>query len=86
LRLGAALPSDCPKLGGPSLVFPPLVDSNSTRTESYVAIRPDPEAKARSTLQKATVHSGYRQIIRPSQDMEAGLKMLLCTKGMPGVS
>jgi len=41
---------------GPGLVFPSLVDSNYTRTESCVAIRPDPELRARSGLRRATIH------------------------------
>jgi hypothetical protein len=53
-----------------------LGDSNSTRTESCVAIRPDPEPEARSTTGKATDRNGYRQITRLSWDMEEGLKIL----------
>jgi len=56
-----------------------LVDSNSTRTESYVAIRPDPEGP----------HAGRcprLRITHPDLGMGAGLKMLdaLPGSGMAG--
>jgi CheY-like chemotaxis protein len=54
-----------------------LVDSNSTRTESCVVTRSDPEAQARSTPPKAKDHNGCQQIIRPSREMGAGLKILV---------
>ena len=54
-----------------------LVDTNSTRTESGVAIRLDPDARARSAPWKATDYNGNRQVIRPSPAMEAGLKILV---------
>ena len=59
----------------PSPVCPSLGDSNSTRTESCVAIRPDPEPQARSTPGKGTHRNGYRQIPHPSGDTEEGLKI-----------
>ena len=52
-----------------------LVDSNSTRTESYVAIRPDPEARMQVDAPKAADRNGCQQIIRPSRGMQAGLKI-----------
>ena len=52
------------------------VDSNSTRTESCVAMGPDPEARMQVDALKAADHSGYQQIIRPSRGMQAGLKTL----------
>jgi len=63
-----------------------LVDSNSSRTESCVAIRPNPEAPSQVDATKATDHSGYQRIIRSSLEMGAGLKMLLCKQGMSCVS
>ncbi len=68
----------------PPQVIP--VDSNSTRTESSVAIRPDPIARVPVDVPKAADHNGYQQITRPSREMEAGLKMLLCPQGMSCVS
>jgi len=53
------------------------VDSNSTRTESCVAIRPDPKARLQVGALKAANHSGYQQTIRPSREMGAGLKILV---------
>jgi hypothetical protein len=58
----------------PPQVIP--VDSNSTRTESSVAIRPDPIARVPVDVPKAADHNGYQQITRPSREMEAGLKIL----------
>jgi hypothetical protein len=58
-------------------VLTALVDSNSTRTESCVAIRPDPEAQTRVDAPKATDRNGYQQIIRPSRGKGAGLKILV---------
>ena len=49
-------------------------DSNSTRTESYVAIRPDPEGPMQVDSPKAAGHNGCQQIICPSREMRAGLK------------
>ncbi len=54
-----------------------VVDSNSTRTESCVNIRPDPAAPSRVDAPKAADYSGYRQIMRPSRGMRAGLKILV---------
>jgi hypothetical protein len=54
-----------------------VVDSNSTRTESCVNIRPDPAAPSRVDAPKAADDSGYRQIMRPSRGMRAGLKILV---------
>jgi len=59
----------------PPQVIP--VDSNSTRTESSVAIRPDPIARVPVDVPKAADHNGYQQITRPSREMEAGLKILV---------
>ena len=53
------------------------VDSDSTRTESCVAIRPDPEAQTGSTPPKAVDRNGYQQISRPRRGMWAGLKILV---------
>ena len=54
-----------------------VVDSNSTRTESYVAIRPDPEARMQVDAPKAVDHNGCRQIIHLKRGMRAGLKILV---------
>ena len=54
----------------------PLADSNSIRTESSVAIRPDPDVPAAPMASKTTVHNGYRLITRPSREKGAGLKIL----------
>jgi hypothetical protein len=59
------------------------VDSNSTRTESYVAIRPDPEARMRVDAPKAVYHNGCQQIIHPRWGMRAGLK-ILCPVALQG--
>ena len=60
------------------------VDSNSTRTESCVAMGPDPEAQMQVDAPKAADHSGYQQIIRPSWGMQAGLKILCPTSAGGG--
>ena len=54
-----------------------VVDSNSTRTESYVAIRPDPEAPSMVDVPKAADHNGYQQIMGPGLALRAGLKILV---------
>ena len=54
-----------------------LVDSNSTRTESCVAIRPDREAQTRVGAPKASDNNEHLQIIRPSREMGAGVKILV---------
>jgi len=59
------------------------VDSNSTRTESCVAMGPDPEAQMQVDAPKAADHSGYQQIICPSWGMQAGLK-ILCPISLQG--
>jgi len=51
-----------------------VVDSNSTRTESCIAIRPDPKAQIKVSALKATDHNGWQQMIRPCRGMKAGLK------------
>jgi len=53
-----------------------IVDSSSTRTESCVAIRPDPRAQMPIDAPKAAGHNGCQQVIRPSRVMGAGLKIL----------
>lgn len=50
-------------------------DANATRTESSVAIRPDPDARAALTASKTTVPNGYRLITRPSRGKRAGLRI-----------
>ena len=55
--------------------MPPLRDSNSTRTELSVAIRPEPEARAGSAAPKATVHNECRPLNRLSLKKGAGLKI-----------
>jgi len=62
------------RLYGSTPVRTGLVDSNSTRTESYVAIRPDPEARIQVDAPKTVDHNGCQQINRPSRGMRAGLK------------
>ena len=42
----------------------PVVDSNSTRTESSVVIRLVLDAQGQIDKPKAADHNGYRQIIR----------------------
>src|SRR5712664_3648760 len=54
-----------------------LVDSNSTRTESYVAIRPDRKDRTQVDATKAPDHNGCQRITRPSRGMRAGLKILV---------
>ena len=53
-----------------------LVDSNPTRTESCAAIRRDPGAQMQADAQKAPDHNVYDQIIRPSLEKGAGLKIV----------
>ena len=51
-------------------------DSNSTRTESCVAIYGIPGAQTWLDAPKAMNCNGYHQIIHPSWGMRAGLKIL----------
>lgn len=60
-----------------------LHTANSTRTESYVAIRPDPELECRSMPRKAVDHDGCPEIIRPGREMQAGLKVVRSFRGGP---
>jgi hypothetical protein len=75
------LHSGCPALATRFHDFEPvrtaLVDSNSTRTESCVAIRPDLNAQIQVDAPEAADHNGHPQIIRPSRGMRAGLKILV---------
>ena len=68
------------------LVRTAQVDSNSTRTDSYVAIRPDLEAQMQVNALKAAARNGCQQIIRPSREMGAGLKIAsssqMCRSGL----
>jgi hypothetical protein len=52
------------------------VDSNSTRTESRVVIRSNPEGRMEIDATKAADHNGYQRITRPTRGMQAGLKIL----------
>ncbi len=75
-----------PVLAGPSYAFlsilagRPVVDSNSTRTEPCVVIRPEMEGTTPVDAPKATHLNRCERIIPPSQEMEAGLK----TPALPG--
>ena len=53
-----------------------VVDSNSTRTEPCAVIRPELEGTTPADAPKVTNLNGHERIIRPSQEMEAGLKTL----------
>jgi hypothetical protein len=68
------------------LVRTAQVDSNSTRTDSYVAIRPDLEAPMQVNALKGAARNGCQQIIRPSREMRAGLKIAsssqMCRSGL----
>jgi hypothetical protein len=68
-------------LGCQPVLRGPLVDSNSTRTESCVFIRRDLGAQTPLDAPKAADCNGYQQIIHLSQGKRAGLKTLL--SGVP---
>ena len=51
-----------------------LLDSNSTRTESYVAIHHGQTVSSRVGAPKAPHQSGWQQITPPNREPGAGLK------------
>ena len=53
-----------------------LLDSNSTRTESYVAIHHGQSVSSRVGAPKAPHQNGWQQITRPNREPEEGLKTL----------
>jgi hypothetical protein len=57
LPLLARSPDDFSSLAGRLTTVPCLVDSNSTRTESFVAIRPDPEAASGAETSNRSNHN-----------------------------
>ena len=54
-----------------------LLDSNSTRTESYVAIHHGQSVSSWIGAPNAANHNGWQQITRPNREPEAGLKILV---------
>ena len=60
-----------------------IVDSNSTRTESCVSIRPDPEAHARSTRRKPRITTDTNRSSVRTGRWGLGLK-ILCPVSLQG--
>jgi hypothetical protein len=54
-----------------------LLGSNSTRTESYVAIHHGQSVSSRVGAPKAPHQNGWQQITRPNREPEEGLKILV---------